>query len=410
MLLTAVAAEGGRRLTTPRSPVTAPAPVDLHDHFSEPEIDRGRAFTRPQQRLALTRSVLETALLAAVVRRPPQALTRGWQRPVVGGAASAAALSLALAAPGLPLRALARRRALSAGLATQSWSGWGGDLAKAATIQTALTGALGAGAVALSARSPRRWWLPASGALVATAALAGALAPVLLEPLFNDFEPLEASEIRSDVLALAADAGVQVNEVYSVDASRRTTAANAYVSGLGPTKRVVVYDTMLDRYSRDEIRLVVAHELGHLHHRDLVRNLAFASILAPALIYATQRAGSVLAGTDPADPLTPAALPALALASGLVSAPLGPIAARLSRAMEVRADAFSLSLAGAPEAFISFERGAALQNLADLQPGWLSRQLASHPPTAERIGAAVAFSRTTDESPGTASAVPSKNL
>jgi STE24 endopeptidase len=182
------------------------------------------------------------------------------------------------------------------------------------------------------------------------------------------------------------------------------------VSGLGPTKRVVVYDTMLDRYSTDEIRLVVAHELGHLRHRDLARNLAFASILAPALTYATQRAGSALAGTDPADRLTPAELPALALASGLVSAPLGPIAARLSRAMEVRADEFSLRLAGVPEAFISFERRAALQNLADLRPGWLSRQLASHPPTAERIGAAVAFSRTPAESPATASTVPATAL
>jgi STE24 endopeptidase len=410
ILLTAVAAEAGRRVTTPRSPVTAPAPVDLRDHFSEPEIVRGREFARPQQRLALTSSALETALLAAVVRHPPQALTRRWRRPIIGGAVSAAGLSLALAVPGLPLRALSRRRALAAGLATQSWSGWAGDLAKAAAIQTALTGALGAGVIALSERSPRRWWLPAAGALIATGALAGALAPVLLEPLFNDFEPLPEGEIRSDVLALTADAGIRVNEVYSVDASRRTTAANAYVSGLGPTKRVVVYDTMLDRYSSDEIRLVVAHELGHLRHRDLVRNLAFAAILAPALTYATQRAGSALAGTDPADPLTPATLPALALASGLVSAPLGPIAARLSRAMEVRADEFSLRLAGVPEAFISFERRAALQNLADLRPGWLSRQLASHPPTAERIGAAVAFSRTPAESPATASTVPATAL
>jgi STE24 endopeptidase len=152
---------------------------------------------------------------------------------------------------------------------------------------------------------------------------------------------------------------------------------------------------MLDRYSRDEVRLVVAHELGHLRHRDLYRNLGFAAIIAPALCLGTQYAGAALAGGDPADRLTPAGLPALALASGLVSAPLGPILARLSRAMEVRADEFSLRLAGTPEAFISFERGAALQNLADLQPGWLARRLASHPPTAERIGAAVAFAQTT---------------
>jgi STE24 endopeptidase len=369
--------------------------VDLHDHFSELEIARGRDFARPQARLGIAGSVLETALLGAVVRRPPPVLARCNARPLAGGAVSAAGLSLALSLPGLPLRALARRRARAVGLATQSWGGWAADLGKAAAIQTALSGALGAGTIALSRRFPRRWWLPASGAVITIAALAGALAPVLVEPLFNDFDPLEEGETRADVLALAQAAGITVREVYSVDASRRTTAANAYVSGLGPTKRVVIYDTMLDRYSRDEVRLVVAHELGHLRHRDLYRNLGFAAIIAPALCLGTQYAGAALAGGDPADRLTPAGLPALALASGLVSAPLGPILARLSRAMEVRADEFSLRLAGTPEAFISFERGAALQNLADLQPGWLARRLASHPPTAERIGAAVAFAQTT---------------
>ena len=83
------------------------------------------------------------------------------------------------------------------------------------------------------------------------------------------------------MLELAGAAGVKVGEVYSVDASRRTTAANAYVSGLGPTKRVVLFDTLLDRYSRDEIRLVVAHELGHVRHRDVSRNIAFAALVAP---------------------------------------------------------------------------------------------------------------------------------
>ena len=89
-----------------------------------------------------------------------------------------------------------------------------------------------------------------------------ALAPVVLDPVFNDFTPLPEGETRSDVLELARAAGVKVGEVYSVDASRRTTAANAYVAGLGPTKRVVLFDTLLDRYSRDEIRVVVAHELA----------------------------------------------------------------------------------------------------------------------------------------------------
>src|SRR5205085_6559223 len=116
-----------------------------------------------------------------------------------------------------------------------------------------------------------------------------ALAPVVLDPVFNDFTPLPEGETRSDVLDLAYAAGVRVGEVYSVDASRRTTAANAYVTGLGPTKRVVLFDTLLDRYSRDEVRLVVAHELAHVRHRDVQRSVLYAAIVAPAAALAVQR-------------------------------------------------------------------------------------------------------------------------
>ncbi len=403
MLLVAVAAEAGRRLLTPRTPITAPVAIDVRDYFSAPEIARGRDFARPQRRLALAGSALELGMLVRLTRRPPAALTRRWTRPAAGGAVGAMGLSLALALPGLPVGALRRRRAIAVGLDTQSWGGWASDLGKALTIQLAFSAAAGGAVVSVTRRYPRTWWIPVSlGSIVLGAGL-GALAPVLLDPIFNDFEPLPEGETRSDVLALAREAGVRVGEVYSIDASRRTTAANAYVTGLGPTKRVVLYDTMLDRYSRDEVRLVVAHELGHLRHRDVPRNVLYAAIVAPVVAWGVQGAAGALAGdatgarrADGA--VSPAMLPALTLAAGLVSAPLGPIGARLSRAMERRADEFSLQLAGAPEAFISFERRVALQNLADLEPRWLARQLASHPPTDERIGAALAVAR--DAAPG----------
>jgi STE24 endopeptidase len=215
-----------------------------------------------------------------------------------------------------------------------------------------------------------------------------ALAPVLLDPIFNKFTPLPEGMTRSDVLELAQAAGVRVGEVYSVDASRRTTAANAYVTGLGPTKRVVLFDTLLDRYSRDEVRLVVAHELAHVRHRDVPRGILYAAFVTPPAALAVQQLGEAI---SPARG-TAAALPALTLAAALVSAPIGLVGNRLSRALERRADQFSLELAGAPEAFVSFERRIALQNVADLNPPrWVSTVLATHPPTLERIGAAVAF-------------------
>jgi STE24 endopeptidase len=388
LLLAAAAAEGARRLLTPRSPVIAPAPVDLRQHFSEEEIARGKSFAAPQRALALAAGAVELGSLALVARRPPP-LARSASQPVAGGAAVGALLALGLSAPPLPLRAIARRRAIAAGLDTQSWRGWASDLAKASAIGAGLAGAGGAAAIAATRRYPRYWWAPAAAGSVAFGAVLAALAPVVLDPLFNDFTPLPEGQTRSDVLELAAAAGVKVREVYSVDASRRTTAANAYVSGLGPTKRVVLFDTLLDRYNRDEIRLVVAHELAHVRHRDVPRMVAYSALVAPALGLAVQRLSWILSPERG----TPATLPVLALSAALVSGPIGLIGNRLSRAVERRADQFALELAGAPEAFATFERTIALQNVADLEPPrWVSRLLATHPPTAERIGAAVAFS------------------
>jgi STE24 endopeptidase len=297
---------------------------------------------------------------------------------------------------GLPLSVLVRRRAIAVGLVTQSWRGWAGDLVKQLAIEAPLAGGAGAAVMTLTRRYPRGWWLPAAGGSVALATLLGALAPVLLDPIFNDFEPLPEGELRSDVLDLARAAGVKVGEVYSVDASRRTTGANAYVAGLGPTKRVVLFDTLIDRYSRDEIRVVVAHELAHVRHRDVLRGLAYAAAVAPAAALAVQRLSWVLSPERG----TPAALPALALSAALVTAPTALIGNRLSRALEREADDYSLTLSGSPDAFVSFERSIALQNVADvLPPRWVSSLLATHPPTLERIGAAIAYTRTAAGAP-----------
>jgi STE24 endopeptidase len=388
MLLALAAAEGGVRLLSPRERPIEPADVDLHSFFSDAEIERGSRFARPQLALGLGRAAIEIGALALVVRRPPRWLSGGSGRAAVRGALGGAGLAVGLSLPALPLSAIARRRGIAVGLVTQSWRGWASDLAKGAAIESALAAAAGSAAVALTKRYPRRWWLPASAGSVLFGAALAALAPVVLDPIFNDFTPLPEGQTRSDVLDLARAAGVKVGEVYSVDASKRTTAANAYVAGLGPTKRVVLFDTLLDRYSRDEIRVVVAHELGHVRNRDVPRGVLYAALVAPAAALAVQRLSWELSPERG----TAGALPALALAAAAVGAPTGLIGNRLSRAIERRSDAYSLALTDAPAAFISFERAIAVQNVADLEPPrWLTSLLATHPPTAERIGSAVSF-------------------
>jgi STE24 endopeptidase len=388
MLLALAAAEAGVRLLAPPRPGVEPAPIDPRSYFTTEEIARGANFARPQLALGLARGSVDLAGLVVLNRGRPDALLSRFRRPATAGAVAGAAMSLALTLPPLPLAVIARRRAIAVGLVTQSWRGWALDLAKSSAIQAPMAAAGGALAVEVTRRYPRTWWLPTAVGSVLLGAGVAALAPVLLDPIFNTFTPLPEGQTRADVLELAGAADVRVREVYSVDASRRTTAANAYVTGLGPTKRVVLFDTLLDRYSRDEVRLVVAHELAHVRHRDVPRGVLYAAIVAPFAAFAVQRLSWLLSSERG----TAAALPALALAAALVSAPLGLIGNRLSRAVERRADDFSLSLTGAPEAFVSFEQRIALQNVADLDPPrWVTALLATHPPTAERIGAAVAF-------------------
>jgi STE24 endopeptidase len=378
-------AEAGVRLLSPARPSISGRSVEAEAYFQPAEIERGRRYARPQLALALASETLQVGVLALLAARDRR--TRGRRPGAATGAREALRLVAALRAVSLPLAILSRRRSRAVGLDTQSWSGWASDLIKATSIGATLAAGAGAGLAEAMRRSPRRWWVAAAAGSAGAGTLFGVLGPVLLDPLFNDFKPLPEGDTRSDVLQLAEAAGVRVGEVYVVDASRRTTAANAYVNGLGPTKRVVLFDTLLDRYSRQEVRLVVAHELSHVRHRDVVRGIGLAALISPPVALATQRLSAALA-PGRGDP----GLAAVGLAFIGVSGPIAVLTSRLSRAMERRADAESLELAGDPEAFISFERAIALQNVADVEPPkWVRVLLASHPPTLERIGAAVAF-------------------
>ena len=210
------------------------------------------------------------------------------------------------------------------------------------------------------------------------------LGPVVLDPVFNTFTPLEAGATRDDVLELAKQAGVEVGEVYSVDASRRTTAANAYVTGIGHTKRVVLYDTLLKDFTPAETRLVVAHELGHVRYRDVPHGLLWLALVAPFGTLAVARASEALRREGRT------AVPAVALSLALVAPALTTISNQLSRGIERRADAFALDLTDEPDAMVAFERRITIQNVGDPDPPrWQEVLLGTHPPTMERIGQAL---------------------
>jgi STE24 endopeptidase len=385
LAVAAATAELAGRWLAPRSGIIEPDPVALEEHFDRDDVDRAGS------------SAVRLGLLVAVARRRLGTPAAGWPEPLAG-AASGGALAGALAVAPLPLAAIAHGRARGAGLATQSWRAWLGDVGKGTAISATLSGAVAPALGALRRRQPRWWWLGASVGAVAADAVFTFLAPIALDPLFNRFTVLPAGATRDAVMALAREAQVTVGEVYEVDASRRTTAANAYVTGLGATKRVVLFDTLLATFSEPEARLVVAHELAHVRHRDVAHGLLYLSLVAPASAHAVASVAQALAAdrrsgeTDGA--LAGAELAALGAAAGLVSALTAISARRLSRRIEARADSFSLRLTDAPEPFVSFERRIVLQNLADpAPPRWLVLLLGSHPPALERIGIARAYAR-----------------
>jgi len=397
-IVVAVAAAGAATfLLRPRSGLIEPAAVDVQGYFTAFQLDRAEDFRSVQRLLGVGGLVAGTATLALLTWRPPRRVSeRLGRRPILGGAAAAAGLSLLLVVVELPLSALRHDRSVEVGLSTQSWLPWLGDLAKSAGIDALFAGAGGALAMALIRRFRRNWWAPAAVVIVAFGVITIWLFPVVIDPLFNKFEPLRPGPTRSDVLELAKEAGVDVGQVYRVDASRRTTAANAYVGGLGKTKRVVLYDNLISGFPRDQMRLVVAHELGHQRHKDLLRGLLWLALVAPAGTFLAQVLAERFARRDGlADPRRkpgPVVLPAVALAIAIVSFGLGAASNVLSRQVEARADAFSLRLTHDPAAFVQFQRRLALRNVSDPDPPASTQFLfGTHPTAAERIGIGEAF-------------------
>jgi STE24 endopeptidase len=392
LVVAAIAASGATLLLRPRTGVVKPAQASAGDYFTPQQLDRARDFRAPQRTILLASLALEGAVLVFLVARPPHALVRLSRRPLAGAAAAGAALSIGLTAIGLPLAAVSEQRSRDFGLSTQNWGSWAGDVAKSTAIGAVFAGVGATVAVGLIRRAPRRWWLPGSAAIVGFSALLVFASPVVIDPLFNKFTPLPDGKLRTEVLQLAKRANVDVGQVYRVDASRRTTATNAYVWGIGKTKRVVIYDNLIREYPDDQIRSVVAHELSHVVHKDVPRGLLWLTIVAPAGTLLVKELAERLNRGRPLG--NAAALPALALSVVIVTTTVGAASNVLSRRVEARADSYALNLTHNPAAFIGLTRSLATTNLSDPStPRWFQIVFGTHPTTMQRIGAGLAWAR-----------------
>jgi STE24 endopeptidase len=276
------------------------------------------------------------------------------------------------------------------GLSTQTLRSWCADHLNAAAIGMGFA-VCGAVLVDLVIRwNPDRWWLVAAIGFSAVMIVLAQLAPVVLLPIFYEFKPLDRPALRDRLVALANRAGAQVLGVFEWRLGDRTRKANAALTGIGRTRRILLSDTLLAEHSDDEIEVILAHELAHHVHHDIWTGIALETALMTLGFYLADLALARVVGEfGIAAKWDPAALPILVLAGAAVSLALMPLANAVSRAHERRADRYALEMTKNAAAFMSAMKRLGAQNLAEEHPSRLVQVLFyTHPPLAARIDAA----------------------
>jgi STE24 endopeptidase len=274
------------------------------------------------------------------------------------------------------------------GLSTMTLKGWLGDLLKGLVLGLVLEGLAIELVYALLAFQPNSWWLWVAIVMLFFSVIMANLAPVLIMPLFYKFQPLPEGDLTKRLLALADRAHTRVRGVFTMQMSSKTTAANAALMGLGNTRRIVIGDTMLDRYTPDEIEVVLAHELGHHVHHDLWKLIISQSVLTLAGLYVVNLVLHWAVNTQHyypglADAATIPLLLALIGAYGLIIMPIGN---SYSRRIEYQADEYALQSTGMVEAFQGAMKRLANQNLSDVEPSLLIEVLFhDHPSVGKRL-------------------------
>lgn len=378
----------------PWHPVPGGAPVAVRPEsvFTTEQIQQGKdyaAWARQWSLLSLAISLAVSSVLGfsrwgtRLMARLPG---RWWIRIVLGVVVISVLGRLAT----LPCSVMLQRHRLANGLSTQTWTGYARDVATNEVIAVVTTSLGLLVLLGVARRWSRAWPAVAAGLVAALVVLGSFVYPLVVEPLFNDFTPLSDAELRSEIFALADQEGVVIDDVLVADASRRTTTLNAYVSGFGNTRRVVVYDNLVETLPRDQTLSVIAHELGHARHGDVVIGTAMGALggavgvglLGLLMTAAPGRRRGELGDAG----LVPLIL-ALAVWATLAASPLQN---GISRQIETRADVDALKATGDPVAFVEMHKLLALRSLADPSPpAWMQWWWGSHPTTLERVAVAL---------------------
>lgn len=277
-------------------------------------------------------------------------------------------------------------------ISNQTLQGWVGDQVKGLILSIILGGIMLEVIYAVLRTFPDTWWLWASGILLVFNVILANLGPVLIFPIFYKFVPLgdEYADLAERLVRLAERANTRVRGVYKFDMSRRTKAANAALTGLGNTRRIILGDTLLNEFTADEIETVLAHELGHHVHKDIPAGMVISTLLTVGGLYIASLGlswGVSYFGFESVADI--AALPLFVLVMGIYSLVTMPLGNAYSRWREWRADDYAVQATGKGTAYASALTRLANQNLADAEPErWEEILLYSHPALGKRIARA----------------------
>jgi STE24 endopeptidase len=275
------------------------------------------------------------------------------------------------------------------GLSNQSLRRWLRNWSLSNVLTIALGIALNVGLFWIIWHTGTYWWLIAAAAFFVVSIVLGQLAPVLIVPLFYKIEPIEDAELDARMKQLAAGTGLTIEGVYRLGLSADTQKANAMLAGLGRTRRVLMGDTLLEKFTPDEIDVIFAHELGHHVHRHIPKMIATGVVVSLAGFWLIDRAILWWADIPTAAAAPTSALPLVMFTLTVFSLALSPLQNAISRFYERQSDRYALTRTHNPTAYRSAFWKLARLNKADTEPHWLEViMLHSHPPIAERLAVA----------------------
>lgn len=281
-------------------------------------------------------------------------------------------------------------------LSDQSLGAWLADGAKGLAVGLVIGTVLGALAL-LGIRKIRRWWLALWVASIPVILFFAVIQPIVLDPIFNKFEPLQDVALRQKLLDLASRAGIEGSRVYQVDKSKQTKTMNAYVNGIGPTNRIVMWDTLLAKMTHDEVLAVMGHEMGHYAMKHMWTGLAFGLAMSFFVLLLVQRIhDATLPRLGPkwgfSERGDPASVPWLFFIASVIGFLVTPIGAAYSRSIEHKADMFALEVTHLNEPLATAFVKMAEDSKRDPSPHpFIELWRYSHPPIAKRIPFALSY-------------------